>query len=494
MTVRSAGENLGLDGFVWFFGVVEDRMDPLCAGRVRVRCYGWHTKETGKVAKEDLPWAQVMMPITSGSLGGIGQTATGVLEGTTVIGFFLDGKNATSPMILGTLPGISTEAKDGFSGFGDPTGIYPIALNVPDAPKLSNKFWEEDKVSKDKTETRVEDVSTAEVYSLSTVSQGKTKASVTWEEPVQRGDSTSVYPLNHVIKTESGHAFEIDDTAGGERIHQYHRTGTFYEIQPDGSKVTKVVGKNYEIYVKDNNVLINGDCNVTIKGDARLLVEGDYIQEVVGDYHLTVHGNRYTKIGGKDKGGGTDYTELTGSRATNIAMNETTKIDGNRNTIVGGDDDLKINGTFNESIKKTYKSSSLDERTLVTKGTSYYISTGDLNIASGANLSIASGSKFSLKSTTAAKFTFGTSLDFSVAAAAKTTYNTTLDLSVAGIAKYDYNGVFNVRYDNDYKSHFGKDTYNRHAAGVDYACSTDPVRTSDNDCTLIPTASTAESI
>ena len=29
---------MGLDGFIWFVGVVEDRNDPDQLGRVRVRC------------------------------------------------------------------------------------------------------------------------------------------------------------------------------------------------------------------------------------------------------------------------------------------------------------------------------------------------------------------------------------------------------------------------------------------------------------------------
>jgi hypothetical protein len=34
---------MGLDGFVWFTGVVEDRNDPEALGRVRVRCVGFHS-------------------------------------------------------------------------------------------------------------------------------------------------------------------------------------------------------------------------------------------------------------------------------------------------------------------------------------------------------------------------------------------------------------------------------------------------------------------
>ena len=36
---------MGQDGFQWFIGVVEDRNDPDKAGRVRVRCLGYHSED-----------------------------------------------------------------------------------------------------------------------------------------------------------------------------------------------------------------------------------------------------------------------------------------------------------------------------------------------------------------------------------------------------------------------------------------------------------------
>ena len=56
---------MGLDGFVWFTGVVEDRNDPDKLGRVRVRCLGYHTDDLVDLPTQDLPWAQVMTPTTS---------------------------------------------------------------------------------------------------------------------------------------------------------------------------------------------------------------------------------------------------------------------------------------------------------------------------------------------------------------------------------------------------------------------------------------------
>ena len=40
---------IGLEGFIWWIGVVEDRHDPEQLGRVRVRCFGWHTEDKNKI-------------------------------------------------------------------------------------------------------------------------------------------------------------------------------------------------------------------------------------------------------------------------------------------------------------------------------------------------------------------------------------------------------------------------------------------------------------
>ena len=77
----------GRDGFLWWVGVVEDRIDPMSLGRVRVRVFGYHTSDKTKLATEDLPWAFCIQPCTSASSGGVGTSPTGPIEGSWVIGF-----------------------------------------------------------------------------------------------------------------------------------------------------------------------------------------------------------------------------------------------------------------------------------------------------------------------------------------------------------------------------------------------------------------------
>ena len=89
---------IGQDGFIWFVGVVEDRMDPKYAGRVRVRCVGYHTQNKTDLSTEDLPWAQVLLPITSSGISGIGQTPLGLVEGSHCVGFFRDAPYNQEPV------------------------------------------------------------------------------------------------------------------------------------------------------------------------------------------------------------------------------------------------------------------------------------------------------------------------------------------------------------------------------------------------------------
>ena len=128
---------LGMDGFLWFYGVVEDRQDPYMIGRVKVRCFGHHTDNKITLPTEDLPWAQVMLPVTSAGISGIGQTPMGLVEGSHVFGFFRDGEARQEPVVMGSMPGYPTETANPFFGFYDPNGEFPRYKNAPDTCQLA---------------------------------------------------------------------------------------------------------------------------------------------------------------------------------------------------------------------------------------------------------------------------------------------------------------------------------------------------------------------
>lgn len=128
------------DSVSWFVGVVEDRMDPLEQGRVRVRVWGLHPYEKTQgpvkgIRTEDLPWMSVLQPTSSASVSGVQQAITGMVPGTHVYGHFLD-KWKLNGLVLGTYSSNSNVKPNRNEGFSDPTGQYPLYVGSDTNPLI----------------------------------------------------------------------------------------------------------------------------------------------------------------------------------------------------------------------------------------------------------------------------------------------------------------------------------------------------------------------
>jgi len=245
----------GRDGFIWFTGVVEDRNDPERLGRVRVRIFSYHTEDKSKIPTNDLHWSHIIYPVTTPSMDGMGHTPSFLVEGSQVFGFFRDPDAFQEPMILGSIPGVASRSANTSKGFNDPNGVYPSITGEPDTNRLARGVYHESREEKEENVTT--GVSSAD--------------GSTWDE--LQIENNAQYPKNHVFESESGHVVEFDDTNGSERIHEYHTSGTFYEIDADGNKVTRVVGDNYEIVAGSDYVNIKGNANLTVDGNFNLKVD-----------------------------------------------------------------------------------------------------------------------------------------------------------------------------------------------------------------------------
>ncbi|CAM0000728.1 baseplate hub subunit and tail lysozyme [Vibrio phage D479] len=322
---------MGMDGFKWFQGVVEDRMDPLKLGRLRVRMVGLHPEKKSSIQgirTEELLWCHPMQPITDAAMNGIGQTPLGVVEGTWVFGFFRDCQLMQDPVIIGTVGGIPEDAPVGSRGFNDPNEKYPKSdfLTEPDTNRLARNEKIDQTIVQAKRDTEEADIPTA----------GYNADGTSYNEPTTPYNAS--YPFNHVHESESGHVSEIDDTAGSERLHTYHRTGTFEEIHPDGSKVTKVVGDDYEIVVKDKKCYVKGNLNVTVIGDANVYVQGNVTQQVDGNYEQHIKGDVDQHV----EGNVTQTVDLNVTET--VHGNVTQQVDGNVTSTIDGDVNQTISG------------------------------------------------------------------------------------------------------------------------------------------------------
>ena len=297
--------------FIWFKGVVEDRNDPKKLGRCRVRCLGFHSEDKSILSTEDLPWAFPISPITSASMSGIGSTPLGMVEGTWVFGFFMDGSDCQQPVVIGTLGGMPEEAANPDIGFNDPNAKYPKEemLEEPDTNRLArNEKTEETIVQSKKDNLESMDIAT-----------GIGVQDVVTEPEVPYG---AEYPFNKVYESESGHIIEVDDTDGVERINVHHKSGTFLEIHPDGTLSVKTSGGYFAWGANNNDLHLKGTANITVEGDSHVHTLGKSHTRTVGNHSVEVLGNYELNVAGNitlNGGNGGSSIRMDGSSITENA-------------------------------------------------------------------------------------------------------------------------------------------------------------------------------
>jgi len=323
MEANETPDFMGLGKFVWWFGIVENRFDPLNLGRCKVRCFGWHTHKISEISVDDLPWAHPVVPYG-------GKAVQPPPEGTMVFGFFADGQEGRHPIMMGIIPGIPEELRGENSGFSDPYSTLEKALNTDPlfprrvanssvtvtgaGPVIQNDYarryptnLNEPTVSRLARPDRIEspeDGSSLGVRSASiqgttidfqrrnrvtniksarsdnVLSTGNTRYQVTWNEPFPSFNPR--YPFNNVTETESGHAFELDDTPEFERVQLSHRTGSTLEFLPSGSIKEKSFNNKYDIVMGNHKSYVNGRKEETVQSDMFLKINGKLVIQCDG--------------------------------------------------------------------------------------------------------------------------------------------------------------------------------------------------------------------
>jgi hypothetical protein len=554
----------------WWTGVVEDRDDPEKLGRCRVRIFGWHTDDTRALPANELPWALPMQSVTSAAASGVGSTPIGIVTGSWVVGFFLDGDEGQQPVIMGTIAGKPSSNADALEkqqqentsqnyikdqtgkpiydqlgnaissnddilseqnklkplkaqdltaifaalgselsnnnyskiGDGGELGKYQFSASAlidlgyvkrpaggiitstildnsalwsnlngvkSKADFLSNTAEQEtamfsntqnnydtlvrlgkiketddykvvggliasahvmgaknaDKLDKkdiagqraekyftlgnttlggDATEfirqyqeagnylpqtstlnnedlakirgfsdpnkkypkyeyTGLSDINKLAVSDRSHLSfQVKENKRIekiplartdqTWDEPEPAYGAA--YPYNQVIETEAGHVIEIDSTPNAERLHIFHKAGTYIEIDVNGSMIRKVVGENYEIMDRNNFVYVKGAQCLTVEGKTSILVKDNAQIEVEGDLSVTGHGDALVQAAGS-MAVIAESAIITAKNSLDIVTEGSLNIQGKSISLssTGGDINIQSNKDINLQTSKT---------------------------------------------------------------------------------------------------------------------------------------------
>lgn len=169
-------------------------------------------------------------------------------------------------------------------GFMDPSATYPTKeyANQPETNKLARGEINGTVVQK-KNDDRV--------------LEAKLPFNNSFSEPLSPYNGE--YPFNKVTQTESGHIIEVDDTPGNERLHVFHKSGTYIEIDANGSVVKRTRGSSYEIIDCNGKIAILGKADISINGACNIFVGNDVNMEVIGDVNLTCHNDITAQAGGR---------------------------------------------------------------------------------------------------------------------------------------------------------------------------------------------------
>ena len=228
--------------FQWFIARVIDNNDPEKLGRMKIRVIHDQTGELAKKVKtkgisdDELLWAWPISAVQSASLAwekideleeyavpdwitAVGLSPTGIAIGTYVFGFYLDGHEANHPMIFGTYHKKSRYPEP-------PTDEQTGKLLQIRPPEDTEKF---------PSDVALLAQGQTDAGPGQTLPKGQPYAQTALSWPTSTVDENptayeTTYPYNLTYTTKSGHAIELDDSLGHERIHVWHTSGSYEEI------------------------------------------------------------------------------------------------------------------------------------------------------------------------------------------------------------------------------------------------------------------------
>lgn len=451
------------ESFKWFMARVVDNKDPEFLGRVKIRVIHDQTGDLGSkkenygISDDELLWAYPISSIQSASLSykkirelenynvpdwidAVGISPTGIAIGSYAFGFYLDGHESNIPLIFGTYHKISI--------FPEP-GKNPTSMLQDKIPSQDLKYYDVSALAKgwfydplkagedgrQGAETGISGQTLPKApYSYNRLwTNNKNNRAPVDEFPTAYGTE---YPYNLTYTTKSGHAIELDDTIGHERIHIWHKSGSYEEISngpsplledskskeyPNdgprgyeyktasgkieldyiGRRVRKTKDTFFDIVDKDHNQLIKRDHNVEIANTETI--------KIGGSTHTTIGWPQppsKNRDNNKDLGKGNYFLDIANTSKTTVANNyvlsvgltplqeSTLKSEGsyfltvnnNKNVLVGNNSVTEVRGNMITAVQDNFNADIAKETVIKIGGATNIHASKGIKIVGGTTV------------------------------------------------------------------------------------------------------------
>tara|TARA_R110001632_G_scaffold214568_2_gene341302 strand:- start:3565 stop:5130 length:1566 start_codon:yes stop_codon:yes gene_type:complete len=252
----------GFNNMLHFMGVVEDTHDQTNSGRVRVRAFGIHPPKDGQADSEGVPTAHLPWATVLDGTYGLSPIIPSV--GDWVFGFFIDGREAQSPIIIGRMPGMNLSFPHGSGEPGEDGYIPPESIHKYGEPELHRYNTGEDA---DKGQTILQ-----RSYQYNNISQADGQQ---FDEPPIITPENNLN--NRVIQSKNGDNFVVigdgQDTESGDYMLISHSSGSVFQIDSNGTILMKSFGDTYHSVDGVESRYVTGSSHTNIQEDYTLKIE-----------------------------------------------------------------------------------------------------------------------------------------------------------------------------------------------------------------------------
>jgi len=327
---------------------------------------------------------------------------------------------------------------DPLKGFQDPSGQYPKYRSEPDTNRLATGN------------------NLGRTYVL------KKEASLKTNIPIANGGTWSqspvpynaVYPYNKVTQSEAGHVMEFDDTPGSERVHFWHKAGSFLEWDANGTQVNRIVGDGFTIYERNGNIYVKGACNVSVDGALNVRTDNIMNLEVSGAMKVNIYNNAEINVSGNcNLAVGSELN----AKAAKVNLESTgqfnIKAGTGLNIQSGSDTNIKVGGDFKVSADadvshyaegSVYLESAININAKSAEAVNIQGGT-EINVKGAENVNVQSDADINIKAEGLANVSSEGDINIKSGSSVNTESSSELNLKAGTVGRFSTSGKLSVR-------------------------------------------------